>query len=86
MWTGVARLRTEAPRLALRLLLVPTPLGWSELESLVQRAAELGAQGVTIRVLAGNTPVDGFDEAQRALAQAQATANRLGLRTEVEGF
>lgn len=86
MWTGVARLRTEAPRLALRLLLVPTPLGWSELESLVQRAAELGAQGVTIRVLAGNTPADGFDEAQRALAQAQATANRLGLRTEVEGF
>ena len=52
----------------------------------VQRAAELGAQGVTISVLAGNTPADGFDEAQRALAQAQATANRLGLRTEVEGF
>ncbi len=86
MWAGVARLQIEAPRIALRLLLVPTPRGWSELEALVERAAALGARGVTVRVLAGNAPVDGLEQAQRDLARALATASRLGIHHEVEGF
>lgn len=86
MWAGVARLRIEAPGVALRLLLVPTPRGWSELGALVQRAADVGARGVTIRVLAGNAELAEADAAGQALAAAVATAARLGLACEVEGF